>query len=203
MNFSGNTYRFFRSILFGILSVGAFFPAALAPEQPDSTLRDPEYLHRSEPLLESRNPAGLQVLPAKNLSELRLASNHTRGAFVNFYQPDNSLSWQAFAASSHRFNSRTVFQGKVAYERFSGKNMGGSMFIDPNQNPIDIIEPGDATRGTKELENYSFTGALSTALAPRFDIGAALDLRAANYAKMKDLRHINSLLDLNTRVGVV
>ena len=45
-------------------------------------------------------------------------------------------------------------------------------------------------------------GAVSADLSKKITIGGKVDYTAANYAKQKDLRHVNKLLDMNVTVGV-
>ena len=46
------------------------------------------------------------------------------------------------------------------------------------------------------------TGAISVALNSRLAIGGKLDYVAANYAKHRDMRHKNSLMDMNLSLGL-
>ena len=72
--------------------------------------------------------------------------------------------------------------------------MGGSAFIDPYEQPFDIVEYTDTTRGVKNLETYRLAGAISTDLTHRVTLSAKVDYHAANYAKQKNLpRMIGSM----------
>ncbi|MFT3980341.1 MAG: hypothetical protein QM687_07725 [Ferruginibacter sp.] len=170
-------------------------------QQTDSIFSDMDIVVQKDARITGINPAGLQYLSVKKISTAALQFNKSDGGFRNYYMSDNSFSWGASTEAYQRLQPRTVLYGKIAYNNFTGKNMGGSAFIDPYKNPFNIVENADTTAGTKKLEQYTLTGAVSTALSSRLNIGAKLDFNAANYAKTKDLRHTNKLLDMQTSAG--
>jgi hypothetical protein len=123
------------------------------------------------------------------------------GGFANYYESDNATEAGASTESYYRLNRRVAFYGMVHYSSFTGRNMGGSAWIDPYRNPFDLVEEADTTRGTKHLERYRLTGALSVDIGRGLSLGGRLDYQAANYAKARDLRHTNNYSDLSFTFG--
>jgi hypothetical protein len=151
--------------------------------------------------LGSENAAGLHALPDLRLSTVETYVATHKGGFVNYYESDNSMEAGAATESYYRLNRRVVFYGKVHYSYFTGRNMGGSAWIDPYYSPFDLVEAADTTHGTKNLERYRLTGALSVNLWRGLSLGGRIDYQAANYAKTRDLRHINNYSDLSFTAG--
>jgi hypothetical protein len=162
-----------------------------------------ECLRQSEAWLGSENAAGLQALPDIRLSTVEAYLHKGNGAFVNYHESDNYTEAGARTESYYRLNPRVVFYGKVHYGNFTGRNMGGSAWIDPYAMPFDLVESVDTTRGTKNLEHYRLTGALSVKVWRGLSLGGRIDYYAANYAKRRDLRHINKRSDLVFSAGAV
>lgn len=79
--------------------------------------------------------------------------------------------------------------------------MTGSAFIDPYYNLFDIVEADPERLGKKQKETYRLIGGIGVGLTDRFSLGAKIDYTTANYAKMRDLRHVNSWLDLTVTAG--
>jgi hypothetical protein len=169
--------------------------------------RNFDYVRQSEPWLESENPAGLSWLPVAKISFAEGYVEKNSGKFVNYFQSDNSFTLGAKTESFLRLNERTVFYGKVDYSNFTGKNMSGSAFINPDSKPFDITEINIDDRGEKNLETYNLKGGVSYDCGNIFSnnsvVGLKVDYTAANYAKHKDLRHKNSLLDFNITAGFI
>lgn len=190
------------TLLFTLL--GGVFSSALAAQSADSIRwRNITYMRQSEAWLSSENAAGLHALSIPHLSTAEVYANKQNGDFVNYYQSNNSFEFGAQVESFYRFNPKIVFYGKVDYRNFSGKHMTGSVFIHPENTPFDIVEYSDENRGDKELENYHLAGAVSANLSEKIIIGGKVDYTAANYAKQKDLRHVNKLLDMYVTAGII
>lgn len=192
------TLRFFL-----LLVSGAFCSADTAAQSAsDSAWWDMEYIRHSSAWLSSGQATGLRFLPVSKISTVNLTAEKSNGRFVNFYQSGNSLLLGAATESFFRLSPTVVLQGKLEYDHFNGKNMGGSAFIDPYKNPLDIDENADSTRGTKKLDRYRLLGVVSAQLSRKFALSGKVDYEAANYAKIKDLRHTNQLLNLDASAGV-
>jgi hypothetical protein len=159
------------------------------------------FVEQGSAWLTSANPAGLYHLNA-TVSEAEVSFTKDNGGLVNYYQSDNSFQAGLNARSLYRMNDRIVFSGSMGYDYFEGKNMSGSAFINPYGQPFDIVEADESNAGKKKLENYRMAGAVSVEIADGLYAGGALNFRAANYAKTKDLRHKNKLSQLDLNVGL-
>ncbi len=190
-------------IIAGLLAGGLVCPACLSA-QTDSTARHRsfEFIKQSDAWLTSENASGLHVLPVKNSSIAEGLFEKKNGDFINYYQSNDSYQWGLQTESFYKINPRVVFYGKVNYTNVTGKNMGGSVFIDPYYNPFDIVEYTDDTRGTKNRESYHLIGAVSATIAKGLNIGGKIDYQTGNYAKHKDARHTNKYLDLTLSLGL-
>jgi hypothetical protein len=185
-------------VMFG----GADGSAELFAQDTTGNRRDFEYIRQSEAWLTSSNAVGLQYLPVTKISSAQAYASKSNGQFINYHQSNNSYELGALTESFFRMNPRVVFYGKVNYANFAGSNMGGSVFIRPYNNAFDIVETADTTRGVKNMESYHLTGATGVKLFGGLTLGGKIDYRAANYAKYKDLRHINKLFDLSATAGL-
>lgn len=189
-------------ILFYILLLGGVLHSAKLVSRNDSiTWADYSFIQNTQGWLTSENASGLNELSINNISKADITYKKGNGKFVNYYQSDNSYDIGANVESFYRLNPKIVLYGKVSYNNFEGKNMGGSVFIDPYENPFDIVQYSDSTRGNKNLETYQLTGAMSGKIFKNLVLGGKISIIAANYAKDKDLRHKNTLSDLNATVG--
>jgi hypothetical protein len=81
--------------------------------------------------------------------------------------------------------------------------MAGSAFINPTRKPFDIVEETTENTGTKHQDTYQLTGAIGVDLWKGISLGGRVDYTAANYAKYKDLRHSNKLMDLRLSIGLM
>jgi hypothetical protein len=192
----------FRICLFTMLLVaGAFMRAPVRAQSVDSTWQNIDYTKYTNAWLSSGHVLGLHALPVTRLSIAEVYAGKNKGGFVNFYESDNRYKAGAKVESYRKMNARLAFLGGIAYETSTGKNMGGSVFIDPTINPLDIDEYADSTAGKKKLERYNLVGGLSTRLGRRWRLGGRVNYEAANYAKFRDMRHTNKLLQLDAYLG--
>ena len=186
----------------GLLLTGGVLYSAGAVAQNSNPGSSFEYIKNQSAWLTSENAAGLNNLSIKEASLAEVYFNKNNGLFIDYYQSDNSYSLGALCESFLRHNEKTVFYGKVDYTNFAGKHMGGSAFYDPSYHPFDIVEYADSTAGTKKMETYLLTGAISTIVSPKFVVGAKIDYVATSYFKTKDLRHTNDLMDMKITAGL-
>lgn len=190
--------------LISILLIGGVNSTALMA-QTDSTFNwsvlSDAYLDKN--WLNSQNPAGLGAHRQGVKSEVVLFGQGRYGGFKNYSSSENETSFGAQASSLARLSRRVVVEGKVGYRNLSAKEVAGSYFIDPSQTPFDLVEYTDANAGDKNLEELCLRGALGVDIVRWFALGASFDYNAASYAKRKDLRHINSLMDMSVVLGGV
>ena len=79
--------------------------------------------------------------------------------------------------------------------------MAGSVFMQ-DRLPFDIVEDSLTNLGRKHRDTYHLTGGCGYMVANGFSVGVRADYTAANYAKYKDLRHKNKLMDLRLTAGI-
>lgn len=157
-----------------------------------------DFVERRNPWNASLNAAGIRE---DTLSRSYAEAFFTKenGGFADYSSSDDS--WTAGARTeSIRHFSKVSFAGGFEYDYFDGRNMCGSMFIEPGYYPVDILE---FTPGHKIMENYAFTGAVSAMLGGRWTGGLKIDFAARNYAKRKDLRHKNTRMDFELSPGIL
>ncbi len=195
--------RFFRNVVCATLVAGG--AAGSAPAQPSAdvswrTLRDAEL---SLGWLRSENAAGLLFFRDSSLSEIAAYAAAEQGDLKNYCDAEERLAFGLDAASYHRLSERIVVRGEVGYERQLGRRMSGSYFIDPTQTPFDLVEFTDENPGDKQLETYRVAGSVGVAATRRLAVGVRFDYATANYAKRRDLRHVNSLMDMTVSPGIL
>ena len=153
-----------------------------------------------DPWLAGKNAAALTRYAFDNIGVAELSLTKGKGGFVDFSDSPDALSVNASIASFFRLSNRAVVFGSMSYNNFSGDDMAGSAFISRHL-PFDIIEDSLTNTGTKHQDTYHLTGGLGIDIHKGFSLGARLDYTAANYAKYKDLRHKNKLMDLDLTAG--
>lgn len=169
----------------------------------DTSWLRPDALPLRMPWLTSENAAGLTVLPADlRISETGCYGEVFSGDLHNYHEAHDGYRWGLKGMSYHPVAERVAVWGEVDYSNFLGRDMTGSYFIDPSQAPFNLVEftPGNA--GNKQLETYHLAGAVGADLTRRMSGGLKMDYTAANYAKRKDLRHTNSLMDMTLTAGL-
>ncbi len=178
------------------------FKGRLAAQDTAMLWRDYSYVQQANVELQSNNAVFLQHFDFKRMAIAEAYATKSNGGFVNYHQSGNSYELGAQTEAYFRLNPKVVFYGKVRYGNFTGQNMGGSVFINPYYNAFDIVEWADSTRGEKNLERYHLVGAVGIRLYQGLSLGGKVDYQAANYAKYKDLRHTNKLLDMSCTLGL-
>ncbi|MCR4583954.1 MAG: hypothetical protein K5764_10455 [Prevotella sp.] len=158
--------------------------------------RDFDFTRQGDVWLTAHNAAGLTRYHERSLSAARLYLDYQEGGLTNFYEAPRALQAGASVESFYRLSPRTVLYGQIAYDNFSGRDMGGSAFIQ-RRLPFDIVEDSLTNLGTKHRDTYRLTGAIGIDIGGGVSLGAHAGYTAANYAKYKDLRHKNKLMDLS------
>lgn len=150
---------------------------------------------------QSSNASFLTDMQSPNLSFLEWNGHIRRGELINYYQSDESKDFEITTGAYYRFNERLMLSGAVAYRAEEGKHMSGSLFIDPEYAPFDIVEMDESNAGRKRKEWYSISGKAGYALNSKISLGASFDYSVGNYAKFKDLRHQNTRMNLRLAAG--
>lgn len=195
---------FFKRIILLWIIIGGTFGSTLIAQsmQSENWLRFDD-VKRSNGWLCSENAAGLTVLDVRQVSEASLMGIAKLGDLHNSYDSDKEYIFKAGVSSYYRLSDRIVVGGGVEYLTRDMDAATGSYFIDPEQNPFDLLEFTADNPGDKKYEKYRVSGGIGADLNHWLSLGAGMDYIAADYAKRKDLRHINSLLDMTVTVGSV
>ena len=165
-------------------------------------LRDYSYVLQSSPWLTQRNAAALGrgLHNPESVAETELSFTHAGGKLTDVSGSSSANTLQAGIESYYRINPRTVVFGAISYDNFSGSDMTGSVFMQQRL-PFDIVEDSLTNSGRKHRDTYRLTGAFSYIFSQNLAIGLRMDYTAGNYAKYKDLRHKNKLMDLQFTAG--
>lgn len=189
---------FIKKLIYSLL----FLCVAFSGHAQDSLLlRDYQYVKRQSPWLTSNNAAGLTNYLSPNIAEAEAGLSYAKGELIDYWQAPTLLQANVRAEAFQRLSSRTVVYGCISYDNYTGRNMAGSAFINPTRKPFDIVEDSLTNKGRKHRDTYQLAGAIGVDLGKGFAIGGRIDYTAANYAKYKDLRHSNKLMDLKLSVG--
>ena len=191
----------------------------------DALYQDYHFIKQQDAWLMGSNAAALTRFQHSNIAIAELSATHQEGELINF---DGSPSvWQSHAGieSLYRIHPRVVLFGSMNYHSFDGKDMGGSAFLPQtlwkqpsifpssipyhlssivpygSHRPFDIVE--DSTnQGEKHADIYQLTGGIGWQFYQQIAAGLRFDYTAANYAKYKDLRHKNKLMDILLTAGI-
>lgn len=182
---------------------GVLFTALSPVHAQDSLLlRDYHFVKDADAWLTSRNAATLTRFASRNIADAQVWFSREKGGLTNFSDSPYATLAGATVESFYRISSKAVGYGLMSYENFSGKAMGGSVFIDTARQPFDLEEDSLTTLGKKHRDTYRLTGGVGIDIYRGLSVGARIDYKAANYAKYKDLRHKNKLMDMTLTTGV-
>ena len=165
-------------------------------------LRDYRYVQQSSPWFTQRNAAALALYNSRNIAEADLSLSHASGSLTGFSGSPSLTTLQVAIESFYRISPRAVVFGSIGYNNLSGDDMTGSVFLQ-DRLPFDIVEDSLTNKGHKHCDSYHLTGGFSYSLSPALALGLKADYTAANYAKYKDLRHKNKLMNLDVTVGLM
>ena len=165
--------------------------------------RDYQYVKRLDPWFCSGNAAALTRFGQGNISEAELQLTRAKGGFTDFDGSPDVWQSDARVESFFRLSSKTVCYGQMSYGSFDGKAMAGSALTPfAIHRPFDLVEDSLMNTGDKHQNLYRLVGAVGTSLWRSLSVGARIDYVAADYAKYKDLRHQNKLMDLRLTAGL-
>ena len=188
---------FFKKLTISFLLLGV---ASSSYAQDSLLLRNYQFVKQHDAWLTSSNGAGLAHFQQPNISEAELSLQYATGGLTQFGGASNVLQATAGVESFYRISQRTVVFGAISYDNWTGRGMTGSVFMQ-NRLPFDIMEQTEENSGKKHRDTYRLSGAVGVDLWRGYSIGARIDYTAANYAKYKDLRHSNKLMDLTLSAG--
>ncbi len=183
--------------------IGLIAATAVTAQAQDSLLmRDYQFVKHQDIWITQQNTAQLALRATRNIMEMEAALTKGNGGMTDYYQSDNWLEGDVHIESIYRLNRRIVFCGGIRYNNWSGKNMTGSAFIDPTRKPFNLVEDSLTNSGKKHRDTYQLTGGIGVDIYRGISIGARIDYTAANYAKYKDLRHKNKLMDMTATASI-
>lgn len=200
------------SIICGLLAV-----TMNAQAQDSLLLRDYRFVKQADAWLTAYNAAALVRFHADDIAEANLGLTKGNGHLTDFNGSPDDLTLRAGIEAFRRLSPRTVVFGAMSYDNHSGNDMAGSAFMPavapstPNMYatlssqphlPFDIVEDSLNNLGRKHRDVYHLTGAVGTDLWRGMAIGLRADYTAANYAKYKDLRHQNKLMDMRLTASI-
>lgn len=162
---------------------------------------DMEFVKMTNPWLVSSNMSGLFLMPVDRISIAGAGFHKENGGLVSSDMSDDSYGAGVSTESFVKVSDKLSFYGKLSYDYFHGKNMGGSVFTDAFHSPLNIVEYSDTTAGVKNKEDYNIAGGLSLRLGKKWSIGVKADYLTGNYAKRKDPRFSNSVMNLDLGAG--
>ena len=153
--------------------------------------------------LTSGNAASLTDMKTRSISKAELYYNHSGGKLKGELQGDRNNIFGAEVKSYSRLTSNLVAAGKISYANNSFSNAAGSMLLPATElMPFNLVELTDENSGKKRYEQFKVVGAAGWNFYKGLSIGASADFTAGSYAKFKDLRHTNSLMNLDLRPGL-
>ena len=164
-------------------------------------LRNYQFVKQSDRWLTISNASALTRFNAPNIAEAEISLTKQKGGLANYFDSPNTNQIDVSVEAINRLNNRIVVAGGISYNYFSGKDMTGSAFINPTRKPFDITESTLEYPGRKHRDTYQLGGAIGYDLWKGYALGARFDYTAANYAKYKDLRHKNKLMDMSLSAG--
>lgn len=184
-----NKNRYIFTFIVVLASFGVFTHGAYASEMFSTKTYD--RVEKRNLWNAGKNITGI-MMDSTSISYAELYGSYKAGGFR---QHNEALSgWSAGAITKAIVHmDRISMKGSFAFDHFQGREMSGSMFINPGYYPIDALE---YTPGGKTKQTYSFDGGLAYELNSEWRLGVSFDFLSANYAKRKDLRHTNYKLDL-------
>ena len=180
-----------------------YFIFSPARAQDSLLLRNYEVVKQQNAWLTGRNAAALTRFSSRDIATAEAALSWERGGLANYTDGQRLLTADVCAEAFCRLSPRVVAAGGISYQNWSGKDMTGSAFINPDRMPFNLVEDSLTNAGNKHRDTYRLSGGVGVDLWRGIAIGARLDYTSANYAKYKDLRHKNKLMDLQLTAGIL
>jgi hypothetical protein len=163
-------------------------------------LRDYQFVRQSDPWLTHHNAAALTRFAVDNIVEAEASLTKGDGGLVNFDDSQNTLQGNVRTESFYRLSPSVVTFGAISYDNWTGRDMTGSAFM-LQRTPFDLVEDSLNNPGRKHRDTYRLVGGVGVDIYKGVSLGARIGYTSANYAKYKDLRHKNKLMDLQLTLG--
>lgn len=150
----------------------------------------------TNPYLTYSNAAALRSFSFGKVSVAEISGIKENGGLKSVAGSDDDAEAMVGTESFARVSDHLAFHGKLAYLYYSGKNMGGSILMDPGYNPVNFLESSMDNLGTKNREKYFLTGDLAYIFNERWSVGAGFNYESADQVKVKDPRFYSKWMDL-------
>ena len=152
--------------------------------------------------LTSANAAALTTFSDSTIAHATLSYSHADGTRRSLSDGKRQDVYGADVQSFFRLSPSIVAYGRAAYENRSVTEAAGSMFFPTSQlMPFDLVEEDEGNAGDKGMETFNVDGAIGWQVTRHMAFGAQLNYSSGTYAKHRDLRHSNTLMDLDARVS--
>lgn len=163
--------------------------------------RDFTLVKERNPWLAGGHAAALTTYADSNIVAGDLRYHYEGGNLHNSHEGQQEHTAGVSAASYYRLHSRVVSYADIVYQHFAGTQMSGSAFAmarnEHHLMPFDIVEVNTENAGKKVAETIALTGGLGWNVWKHLSLGTRLHYVAGHYAKQKDLRHENALMQLH------
>ncbi len=173
------------------------------PAAGQGPVRDFQYRQDLNPLLGFGNAAVLVTLGDEGFSAASASFSKENGSLIPLEGSPDCWTAGAQTQSYRRVSDKLVFSGALQYSQFRGNGMGSQILMNPGNNAVNFLEEDLSTVGKKRRETYSLSGGLSWSFNDRLSAGIQIDYTAADQAKFKDPRFLNTRMDLNLAPGVM
>lgn len=171
---------------------------------PVQAQRDYQLTEQRNPWLSVGSAAALTTFDEQSIAHVTLSYGHVGGALHSLSEGRRINDFSADVRSYYRLTKDVVAYGSMTYNNFNGSQMAGSMLMPTTElKPFDLIGDSADIAGDKHAESFNIVGAIGWQCLPALSFGAKVDYTAANYAKHRDLRHSNTLMDLKARFNTL
>ncbi|MDE6152337.1 MAG: hypothetical protein K2G12_10190 [Prevotella sp.] len=148
--------------------------------------------------LASDNAAALTTMEDSTIAVGKLFYKYDDGDLRSISQAKRQNTYGADVRSYCRLSEKVVMYGCMTYANVHGTQMAGSMLFPTTElMPFDIVEISEDNVGSKQCEVFNMTGAIGWDAGKDVGVGARVDFTAGDYAKHRDLRHSNTLMNLS------
>lgn len=163
--------------------------------------QDHDFIYATSPWLSSGNAAGLCTMPTARSGYAQAAFGKQDGGLCGINDSADSFDAGVQTETIIKVSDRLYLQGRLEYNYFRGKNMGGPIFLDPSYNPLNLYEFDEKTVGIKNKEMYSLSGGIAYNFNEKWSIGGKISYESTDRTKLKDPRCMTVWMDLGVSAG--
>lgn len=156
----------------------------------------------TSPALTSSNPAAISTFGQGRVSVAEISADKGNGGLIPISGSKDDVTGGALTESYARISDKIAFHGLLSYSYFSGKEMGGSILMDPYFNPVNFYEASETDLGTKNKEMYHLTGDMAYSFNDRWSAGIGFDYESGDQVKVKDPRFHSKWMDMKVTPGI-